>query len=150
MSAKVYIAAPFPDQHLVRDIKKKVEKAGYTVTSRWIDSQVQQAIGDPDNEEILREQAGKDVQDVYDCQILVLINSSMSQGGKEVETGMAMAWAKPIILVGERSNIFHYLHIPRVPNIEEAIELMDKWVQDYKDQLELESKDIAKKLSAVS
>lgn len=150
MSVKVYIAAPFPYQHIAKEIKEKIEKAGYTVTSRWIDTQVQNAIGDPSYEEALREQAVKDVQDVHDCQILVLINSSISHGGKEVETGMAIAWAKPIILVGEGSNIFHYLQIPKVPDIEGAIDLMDQWVQDYKDQLNQDSKDIARKLVEVS
>ena len=44
------------------------------------------------------------------------------RGGRHVEFGLAIAWGKPVYLVGERENVFHWLPQVRVfPALDEVV-----------------------------
>lgn len=132
MNIRVYIAAPFDCKPQAKETRKQLVEAGYLVTSRWIDLP-DDTEGKP--EEYFVKNAYADVEDILNSQILLILNIHKSEG-KAVEQGMAIAWNIPIIVVGERSNIFHYLQIPFVKDVPEALALMNKWVDDYTKQLE--------------
>ena len=113
----IYVAAPWLRKTEAKEARKKLEEAGFTVTSGWVDI--------PDDEDrdeaYMREQALNDYSDVFAAQALVLLNLEKSEG-KAVETGLALATNMPILLVGERTNIFHWLpEVNIVGSVEEAI-----------------------------
>lgn len=105
---KVYIAAPYPLRAHAIDVMHHLEALGHVVTSRWLKS--------PD--ELADEHARKDLADVAEADVLLALNpprwEDAGTGGRHVEFGYALALEKQIVLVGERSNIFHYLSDVRV------------------------------------
>ena len=104
----IYIAAPSEERQAAREMKIRLKAAGYTMTSRWIESEFFNST----DEGYLIKWAENDLQDVYDADLLVAINSeeyrNSGTGGRHVELGYALAYAKPVILCGIKSNIFHY------------------------------------------
>lgn len=124
---RVYLAAPWCDRELARDAAATFERAGFTITERWWEH--------PDvpnyplnctaaEHDELGDQAVKDFIGVVTAHALILLNTGKSEG-KAVETGVAIAGNKPIILVGERSNIFHFLPcVQQVADVAAAIELL--------------------------
>lgn len=129
---KIYVAAPWKDKPLAMETAKTLESQGFFVTSRWInfhEDKPADASGLAYDKDVLIREAAQDVEDVFNCDVLILLNTQKrgeETSGKAVETGMAMAWMKPVIVVGEASNIFHHIN-PRVESLEEAIALIRKW-----------------------
>jgi nucleoside 2-deoxyribosyltransferase len=102
---RAYIAAPYPERDQAIRIMRMLELQGIEVTSTWLRS--------PDT--LSDEHARVDLADVARADVLVALNpeswNERGTGGRHVEFGYALALGKPIVLVGERSNIFHYLDI---------------------------------------
>lgn len=100
---KVYIAAPFPIRDRAVSVMHVLELKGIEVTSRWLKA--------PDT--MTDEHARKDLDDVAAADVLLALNpdgwEERGTGGRHVELGYALALGKPVLLVGERSNIFHHL-----------------------------------------
>lgn len=100
---KVYIAAPYPERALAVKTMQRLEWQDIEVTSRWLKG------GDA----LTDEWARNDLDDVARADVLLALNpigySNMGTGGRHVELGYAIALNKAIVLVGERTNIFHYL-----------------------------------------
>lgn len=99
---KVYLAAPWVERDLARIEAQKFIDSGYEITEAWWDHE---QTTDPTE---LEKQALRDVMGVVAADIFVLLNSGKSEG-KAVEMGMAMVLDKPVLIIGEPSNIFHYL-----------------------------------------
>lgn len=104
---KVYIAAPFADAPFARLIAQGLRQlADIECTSRWLTG----------SSELNDEWARKDLEDIDAADVLVALNAeawndpaaNKGSGGRHVEFGYALAMGKPILLVGSRSNIFHY------------------------------------------
>lgn len=112
-----YIAGPWSDRVAAEGIAKRFADAGIPVTHPWWHLE-----GEEDDHTYLRECAMNDIEGVVEADVLVVLNSAMSEG-KAVETGIAIILMKPIIIIGERSNIFHHLNIPLVATPEMALEL---------------------------
>jgi nucleoside 2-deoxyribosyltransferase len=123
MKKRIYLAAPWVRRDEARAAGELIEAAGHTITKKWWEHR-DVPIDQADRHLELEQQAIEDLEGVFRAQVFVLLNLATSEG-KAVETGLALAYGKPIILVGERSNLFHYLVNPafRVPTIEEAIVL---------------------------
>lgn len=105
---RIYIAAPYPTREHAITVMRRLEHLGHEVTSRWLKA--------PD--ELADDHARKDLDDVAAADVLVALNDvdweNAGTGGRHVEFGYALAMGKMIVLVGRRSNIFHYLHQVRV------------------------------------
>lgn len=105
----MYIAAPYPVRDEAIRVMRMLELQGVEVTSRWLKA--------PD--ELTDEHARKDLEDVARADVLLALNpdgwEERGTGGRHVELGYALALGKAIVLVGERSNIFHHLaHVRRI------------------------------------
>lgn len=124
---RVYIAAPWRDKAIMPDIASKFLNAGHVVTHAWWKTE-----DIPENErtvEALRKQAQWDVEGVKAADLVVVLNSSKSEG-KSVEQGIAIADKKPILAVGKRgehsANVFHYLiNYKWVDSVDEALKVLD-------------------------
>lgn len=112
---KVYIAAPYPMRDAAITLMQRLETQGVEVTSRWLKA--------PDT--LSDAHAQKDLQDVARADVLLAFNpdgwTDRGTGGRHVELGYALALGKPILLVGERSNIFHHLSTVKVVDDTEDI-----------------------------
>jgi nucleoside 2-deoxyribosyltransferase len=112
---RVYIAAPYPERDAARLLMAELERAGFEVTSTWL----------REEDELADKFARLDLADVDRADVLVAINPptylKAGTGGRHVELGYALALHKPIVLVGERSNIFHFLDNVQVAPLEAVI-----------------------------
>ena len=113
---RVYVAGPWARRHTAKIVAAQV-RAGHWVTSRWHD--LDAGLLPADDVE-----AAHDVKDIWAADTLLLLNLEKSEG-KAVETGLALAWNLRIIVVGERSNVFHHLpHIILVDSVAAALALL--------------------------
>ena len=113
---RVYIAAPYPCRDYAERVMHLLEGHGVDVTSHWLKTPGGLTDG----------YAREDLADVARADLLLALNpkdwAGRGTGGRHIEFGYALALGKPIILVGERSNVFHYLDTVNViPDVAEAI-----------------------------
>ncbi len=100
---RIYIAAPFKEQVLARGVMRQLEAHGYEITSTWLkeDDQLDDAT------------ARLDLADVARADVLLALNpqgyANSGTGGRHIEFGYALALGKQIVLVGDRTNLFHHL-----------------------------------------
>lgn len=125
---KIYLAAPWEDKIIAQNAAEKFREAEFEITSQWLTSE------ETDDPDTLKAHALRDINDLLDSNMLVLLNTQergYETSGKAVETGIAIAWLKPIIMVGNPTNVFHYLNIPKVDTVDEAIEEAKRWIPTY-------------------
>ena len=141
MSYQIYVAGPFADRPNVREQAEKLRAAGYNVVARWLTLDVEEgpnsagsleALNMEEHQEFLREQAMNDIEDLLNADLMFIVNSRKSEG-KAVELGVAIATLKPVIMVGQRTNVFQTLNIPRFDTTEGAIEWMKEQEAIFND-----------------
>ncbi len=117
---RVYLAGPWVEREKAEAYSKILEAAGFEITHPWW--VYEGADQTKESVEFLEDCANHDVWGVSSADIVIVINSVKSEG-KAVETGMAIAWNKPIILIGKKPiNIFYHLSkLVKVDTLEEAI-----------------------------
>lgn len=101
---RVYLAAPFELQEMAARIAAFLAtEHGIGCTSRWLTA------GGVDSDEWAR----YCLADVGRCDVFVVINPEAFRktgtGGRHVEFGYALALRKPVVIVGEQTNLFHTL-----------------------------------------
>lgn len=123
---KVYLAGQWDRRADFPAIAAKIEAAGHTITERWWDHEDTPQSKYPSNEDddFLTARAIDDFIGVVKADTLVLMQTGKSEG-KAVETGIAIAGGKPVILVGTRHNLFHYLpNVHIVESVDAAVEML--------------------------
>jgi len=126
---KVYIAAPWPYRDKAITVMRMLETKKVHVTSRWLKAE-HKAV----SELTIDEQAAfarEDLDDVLEADLLLALNpegwEDKGTGGRHVELGYAIAHGKPVILAGERTNVFHYLpSIKRIDDSEDIVKHVQK------------------------
>ena len=108
---KLYLAAPWVDKDKMSTLSDLFEASGHTITKKWWETENIAEGSDGNNK--LRNQAIEDKKGVESCDILIVFNTSKSEG-KATEQGVAIALNKPIIAIGKlgdgtAKNVFHYL-----------------------------------------
>ena len=117
MTKSVYLSGQFEDGTALCEVRRQLQAAGHSVTSRWLDAaaagpataQASANEADPRLADIARQ----DFEDIERADIVVVFNPaeacSIGRGGRHVETGYALARGKRVVLVGARGNVFHWL-----------------------------------------
>lgn len=108
---KAYIASSYRRMGEMHKHAQKITDAGHTVTSRWVYG---------GTEGVSQEQGAiMDFEDVVKSDMLIVFTEDPLEcphdkhsGGYHVETGMALGFNKPVVIIGPRVNIFH--HLPHV------------------------------------
>lgn len=126
---KVYIAAPYPLRDKAATMMRVLELKGIEVTSRWLKA--------PDT--MCDEHARKDLDDVAAADLLLAFNpdgwGEKGTGGRHVEFGYALALGKPILLVGERTNIFHHLsNVTQIDELQDFIKHVQRLGAETRDE----------------
>ena len=130
----IYLAGPWARRDEVKEVRAQLQSAGFVVKSRWLDVDHvdSKAYGDAtDDVPALQEEALRDLEDIDDADIMVVSNLQLSEG-KAVEQGIALATSMPIIVIGERLNVFQYLdHVTVVPDVESAIRALAEFEREF-------------------
>lgn len=132
---RIYVAAPWTHKDDAKTYADALEAAGHTITKKWWEHREVPGYLDPtiggDELAELAQQSKEDMQGVLTADAFVLLNLEKSEG-KAVETGMAFASAVMLahglaqtgvvafVLVGGKSNLFHY-----APMWQEAVTVED-------------------------
>ena len=105
---KVYIAGTFEDQKALREPADKLWSLGHEIVSTWL-QEVKKPV-EMSSDEFKKKLAIKDIAEVISADLIILDNRR-SSGGKNNEWGIGLGhFQKKILwLVGEPSNVFHYL-----------------------------------------
>jgi hypothetical protein len=112
---KIYLAAAYERNEEMRGVRDVLEAIGYKVTSRWIDQhegEVPVAIGGDSlnaNPEAHYRYADIDIADLRAANVVVSFLGAPGRGGHHIEFGLAVAWSKHLVVVGQRENVFHAL-----------------------------------------
>jgi nucleoside 2-deoxyribosyltransferase len=124
---KIYLAAQFSEQALMKEWRKLLRQNGHYITSRWLE--VKESGLDEAHKTNAADEAAKDLQDIKASEIVIskTINRGdmFTGGGRHIEFGYALALDKMLINVGGYESIFHKLAIT-VPTIEQAIEIVNE------------------------
>lgn len=115
----LYLSAQFEDAHVLREARARLTALGYTVTSRWLDAGTSvpatARTDDAGAGARLAAIAAQDLDDIRAADIVVVYNPpeacAVGRGGRHVETGFALALDRPIVVVGARGNVFHWLPV---------------------------------------
>lgn len=117
----VYLAARYSRKLEIKEKAKELENIGIKVTSRWLEEKA-----DPDSnlndapDSLNRTVAIQDIEDIDKADVLILFTEDPEKeyrrGGRHFESGYAYGIDKPIITLGPRENVFHY--IEKVINVE--------------------------------
>lgn len=120
---RIYIASR--DQAAGRRLRDLLLSVGHTVASRWLD--IEGYVSLSEDEAYKRSASVSDIQDVRESDLLILRSEpdgAFVLGGKHVETGVALALERPVIVLGQPENVFHW-H-PLVTVVSDEKELLDK------------------------
>ena len=118
---KIYVACHCQEE--AKKVASRLSSAGYEITSSWLQEDMNKKLSDAERQNI----ALKDVKEVESSDCLVMIGAPTGchvPGGKHVEAGVAIANAKPILLLGRKENIF-YWH-PLVFQFDDINKLLDQ------------------------
>lgn len=108
----VYIAAPIHRRAEMASIADELRACGLEVVSRWHDEDT------PIEAELVAEQARefarRDMDDIDTADTFVVFTEPLAsqfehRSGHHIETGIAIAWDKCVLLVGHKRNVFHDL-----------------------------------------
>ena len=106
---RIYLAARYRRRPEMQRRTEELSALGHHVTSRWIrgSHSVSGGLDDPSWARFAQE----DLEDVAaaDTVVCFLEPGGGGSGGRHVEFGMALAWGKRTIVVGEPEHLFHTL-----------------------------------------
>lgn len=118
---KVYLAAPYAARDTIRSYADELRQIGIKVNSSWLNEQHEINEGTKGaatalTDEQVSQHAQADIREVRESDLLVLFTAATvgmpdaKSGGRHVETGVALALRKPVLVVGEPENVFHRTH----------------------------------------
>lgn len=111
---RVYVATKFENVAEVHELMQEIEPLGFNLAYDWTKS------GPPTFME-----AVKDMEAVKHCDLLIgLFTKELQYKGAIAEVGMAIAWEKPILIVGNQldSMVFTKLpHFTKFSNLRELV-----------------------------
>ena len=106
----VYIASDYRHKKAMETLAAHLRENRIGVTSRWLRMPKEDFEVLPDNVKAARIEM--DLKDIRTAAVFVAVSPSefrsSGTGGRHVELGYALQLRKPIVLVGERTNIIHW------------------------------------------
>ena len=127
---RFYLAAAFHRKAEMKALSLLIISLGLVCTSRWLD-ETQCPHGGEERKIFLCDTAKIDFEDVKSADMLIRFSDDLSTatipsrwatGGRLVETGLALAWGKRVVVVGGHQPIFD--HLPQVVHIKDEDELL--------------------------
>ena len=133
----VYIGARFSMAPEANALAAELKDAKYDIASSWHTDDSEPAW---DNPVIQAQRAMRDYTELMGADAFVQLTGNPredTRGGQHVELGMAIAWNKVIIVVGQRGHVFHYLEtIGHVDHASQVVEGLEEWLILEEDSVE--------------
>lgn len=121
---KIYIGASYPRIKEAEALGEKLDTKGFIVLSLW--HQESKSTKDSDYFSGLR--ALRDKEGVKYCDIFIeFIGDEKSHGGRHCELGMALAWGKRIMLIGDKDKCI-FTNLPWLARYKNANELLKRLI----------------------
>lgn len=129
----VYLAGPYAARDRLAEYGEQLTRVGYILKARWLTRDAETQPEGAATEAPLddrRRWASEDLEDITRADMLVAFTAAAvdlppgfgTSGGRHVETGYALGIGRPVVLVGEPENVFHWLpRVTRVPDWHEAL-----------------------------
>jgi nucleoside 2-deoxyribosyltransferase len=123
----IYLCGRYGRREELAAYARDLGPLGHTVTSRWVFKHDREDAGDnvwaPNRMLALAEE---NLCDLRKSDLIIVFtensDSTYGRGGRHIETGYALAMNIPVVVVGERENIFHALPlVQRVSTWEKAL-----------------------------
>ena len=111
---KVYLASRYDLKPFMTEYAEELKSFGISVTASWLNEphKPESTMADIGEVAITR-YAEADIRDIFESDVMVFFSEDpltpVVRGGRHVEFGYALGLRMPIIVVGPRENIFHYL-----------------------------------------
>jgi hypothetical protein len=128
---KIYIASR--DQERARALREVLTGHGFTVVSRWLEAT---NFGKPEASVVMRQAGSECINDVKQCDALVLLTEDEpGKGGHHVEAGAALGLGRRVFIVSYQENtLYYHPSVTVVPNEAELIRVL----QEYAHHLDRE------------
>lgn len=113
MKESLYIAGQYARRDQFLQVRDKLIKIGYSVTSRWLEETkpLTGCMGQETSEWYFETQA-TDLCDIFRATAMLFFAEDPKQqpprGGRHVEFGYALGLLKPIYVIGPKENVFHF------------------------------------------
>lgn len=124
---KFYLASRFSRKDEIQQNAHCLQLSGYETTSRWHTPGHQ--LGPSQNDAERMQRGIEDLEDVRRADAILVhtgdvdpVTGASTRGGYHTEVGIALALCKPIALIGDRLNVFHY-----IPGIVQFATFDDAW-----------------------
>lgn len=102
---KAYFAGPITCREVIMLVASDIcEKYGWVIGSEWLYDK--NGGYDKGN---MREKALRDIADIDTCDVFVHVNIPAVSSGAFSELGYAYAKGKRIIIIGDKTSLFHFL-----------------------------------------
>ena len=123
MYPSVYLASRFQARAEIADVAQVLRDRGIIVTSRWLEEADVNVLDNPDPVACMAI-AERDYEDIDRADVVVVFSPKSrhgtGSGGFHWEGGYAKGQGKPVIVCGERENVFHYSQYT-VPDVQALI-----------------------------
>jgi len=122
-SLKVYVAAASYRQREARNVYRRLARHGLEVTGTWV---FKRSLGEVDT---FPTEAARDLIQIQEADLVLTLTENprarrpkYTTGGRHVECGYALGKGKPLVVVGPKENVFHYLpNVVQFDIIEDAV-----------------------------
>ena len=112
---RIYVAAKFCDRLMVREVYKRLEENGHTVTVDWTNHE-------QDTDEDKRHWSEVDIQGIRDCDALIAVFiEERHQRGAMIEIGAALGLNKPVLIIGYSESTSTLLKHPLIERVGNTI-----------------------------
>lgn len=102
---KIFLGGSFNNRGFLRMQRVELQRLGHTVLASWLDS----ATFSNTDARLFQAQATLDAWELAKADLaLIDVREPSSSGGFESEVGMALAYPKPLWIIGPPRNIYHY------------------------------------------
>lgn len=113
---KIYIAASLPRYKDAHNLSQKLKQHGHEIVSIWHKND--KILGDTKADYHSGTKAARDMHGVKNCELFIeLVGDNKSRGGRHCELGLALAWDKQIILIGDVDDCI-FTHLPILTHIQ--------------------------------
>lgn len=125
----IYIAARYALKDTITKVADALEAGGHKVLSDWHQETYSPDVKVQDLPEVEnRKMAYKDILQVRGADAMVFFaehpDTATVRGGRHVEFGIALERGIPILVIGPKENIFHYVNSGRVRHYESVDEVL--------------------------
>ncbi|MDR1191799.1 MAG: hypothetical protein LBK60_09100 [Verrucomicrobiales bacterium] len=124
---KVYVAGPYSRKTELKQHAERLRAEGHVITASWLYRPEVDDGGFGDEQKTLA--AAEDFVDIKRADAVLNFTEPPGtvnrRGGRHVELGLALAWGKAVVCVGECEHVFHYLsQIVWCGNVEAAASVL--------------------------